>query len=76
MFTVTVGASFLAFFPESTSNPVSLLKVRYFSEHEAHILTARVMRDDKTKLHAKAHVSWAEFKATVRKNYQTTSPFC
>lgn len=67
MFTVLVGVLFLTLFPKSTTEPVSLMGFRYFTEHESQILSSRVARDDPSKLHAKSHVSWAEFKATVRK---------
>lgn len=57
-----VGFFFIALFPRSTSNPVSLLGFRYFTEREAQILTARVLRDDPSKVHAKTHVSRGELK--------------
>lgn len=65
IFTVLVGCLFLVFFPQSTGKPVSLMGFRYFDERESHILTTRVVRDDPTKLHTKAHVSWKEFKDCV-----------
>ncbi|KAK4245072.1 hypothetical protein C7999DRAFT_16732 [Corynascus novoguineensis] len=64
LFTVLVGGLFVALFPRSASNPVSLLGVRYFSERESQILQQRVLRDDPTKIQARQNVSWAEVKAT------------
>lgn len=62
---MVVGILFLALFPQQTSNPVSLLGVRYFSERESYILTQRVLIDDPSKRHAQSHVSWAELKQAV-----------
>ncbi|KAL2157990.1 hypothetical protein VTH06DRAFT_4799 [Thermothelomyces fergusii] len=64
MFTVLVGALFVALFPRSPGNPVSIFGIRYFSEREAHILGQRVLRDDPTKIQPRQNVSWAEVKAT------------
>ncbi|KAM5344981.1 hypothetical protein ACJ41O_010843 [Fusarium nematophilum] len=62
IFTILVGFVFLSLFPDSTYNPVSLLKVRIFSEEEARILTRRVLLDDPSKVHVKPNVSKQEFK--------------
>ncbi|KAH6680035.1 alternative sulfate transporter [Plectosphaerella plurivora] len=62
MFTIVVGIVFIALFPRSTSNPVSLLGYRFITERESQILTARVLRDDPSKAHAKTHVSRTELK--------------
>ncbi|KAL2154655.1 hypothetical protein VTH82DRAFT_3331 [Thermothelomyces myriococcoides] len=64
LFTILVGVLFIAFFPRSPSNPVSLFGVRYFSEREAQILQERVLRDDGTKIQPRQNVSWGEVKAT------------
>ncbi|KAH7310576.1 major facilitator superfamily domain-containing protein [Stachybotrys elegans] len=63
--TVVIGIVFLATFPKEVSNPVSLLKFRYFTEREAQILTERVLRDDPSKRQVRTHVSWEEFRATI-----------
>ncbi|KAL2206535.1 alternative sulfate transporter [Sarocladium strictum] len=64
MLTILVAIAFVAFFPRSTERPISLLGVRYFSENEAKILTARVLRDDPSKIHTHVNVKKEEFKAT------------
>lgn len=71
LLTVVVAALFLALFPRSSRRPVSLLGVTLFNEREARILTARVVRDDHTKIQAKQHVSRDEFKSAVS---QPTTP--
>ncbi|KAK0389066.1 hypothetical protein NLU13_2642 [Sarocladium strictum] len=63
--TVLVGVVFLLCFPNHVSDPVSLLKIRYFTEHETQILTERVFRDDPSKRQARTHVTWQEFKNTI-----------
>lgn len=63
-----MGFLFIALFPRSPSNPVSLLGFNYFTEREAQILTARVVRDDPSKVHAKTHVSRGELKDAVSAN--------
>ncbi len=65
MFTVLVGVLFIAFFPLSSANPVSLLGLRYFNERESQILQQRVLRDDPTKGQPRQNVTWGEVKATV-----------
>jgi sugar phosphate permease len=65
LFTILIGVLFITLFPRSSSNPVSLLKFRYFSEREAQILQQRVLRDDPTKFQPRRSVSWAEARATV-----------
>ncbi|CRK21379.1 hypothetical protein BN1723_012369 [Verticillium longisporum] len=60
--TLAVGITFISLFPQSTNHPVSLFGYRYFTEREAQILTARVIRDDPSKRHAKQHVSRSELK--------------
>ncbi|KAH8172467.1 major facilitator superfamily protein [Sarocladium implicatum] len=62
--TLVVAAAFVALFPRSTKRPTSLLGVRYFTENESKILTARVLRDDPSKAHKHVHVKKEEFKAT------------
>ncbi|KAK4041457.1 hypothetical protein C8A01DRAFT_14796 [Parachaetomium inaequale] len=64
LFTILVGTLFIALFPLSSSNPVSLLGIRYFSEREAQILQQRILRDDPTKFQARRNISLAEVKAT------------
>lgn len=63
--TLLVAAAFIAFFPRSTERPVSLLGIRYFSESQAMILNARVVRDDPSKVHAHVHVKKSEMKDAV-----------
>jgi hypothetical protein len=70
MLTILVAIAFVAFFPRSTERPISLLGVRYFSENEAKILTARVLRDDPSKIHKHVNVTKEEFKATVRSHLE------
>ncbi|CAI4212299.1 unnamed protein product [Parascedosporium putredinis] len=65
IFTILVGFAFLAVFPESASHPVSLLKLRYFSERESRILHQRVLKDDPTKAQASRNVKWAEIKGAL-----------
>ena len=60
-----MGILFIALFPLSSANPVSLLGIRYFSERESQILQQRVLRDDPTKFQARRNVSLAEVKAAV-----------
>ncbi|KAK0388596.1 hypothetical protein NLU13_4839 [Sarocladium strictum] len=72
MLTVVVAIAFVCFFPRSTERPISILGVRYFTEHESRILTARVQRDDPTKVHEHVHVKKEEFKATF-KNWRLIS---
>lgn len=61
-----VGFVFLATFPNTTSNPKSLLRFRYFDEREARILTERVLRDDPSKAQVRRNVTWKELRAVVR----------
>ncbi|KAH6693765.1 alternative sulfate transporter [Plectosphaerella plurivora] len=65
MFTILVAIAFIAFFPQSTVNPVSLLGRRYFDDHEIQILTTRVFRDDPSKINVRTHVSRNELKAAL-----------
>ncbi|KAG9254867.1 alternative sulfate transporter [Emericellopsis atlantica] len=65
LLTVVVAALFLVLFPRSSQRPISLLGISLFNEREARILTARVMRDDHTKIQAKQHVSRDEFKSAM-----------
>jgi hypothetical protein len=65
MFTILVGILFIALFPISLANPVSLLGFRYFTERESQILQQRVLRDDPSKLQPRRNVSLAEVKAAV-----------
>ncbi|ROT35139.1 alternative sulfate transporter [Sodiomyces alkalinus F11] len=62
LFTIFVGATFICFFPKSPSEPVSIFGYRYFTEREAQILTARVLRDDPTKAQKNKHMRWKEIK--------------
>lgn len=66
IFTILVGIAFLATFPESAANPVSLLRHRYFTERETQILSLRVLRDDPSKAHTSKNVKWSELKSAVR----------
>ncbi|CAM1508045.1 Fc.00g048930.m01.CDS01 [Cosmosporella sp. VM-42] len=62
IFTILVGVIFLSLFPDSVSNPVSILGLRAFNGRETYILTKRVLKDDPSKIHAKPHVSKQELK--------------
>ncbi|KAM0434053.1 hypothetical protein ACHAPT_003998 [Fusarium lateritium] len=62
IFTLLVGLIFLSLFPDSTYNPVSLLKIRLFTEEEARILTKRILLDDPSKIHVKPQITKQEFK--------------
>ncbi|KAH7264369.1 major facilitator superfamily domain-containing protein [Fusarium solani] len=62
IFTILTGLVFLSLFPDSTYNPVSLLKVRLFTEDEARILTKRILLDDPSKIHVKPQITKQEFK--------------
>ncbi|WYZ41100.1 hypothetical protein EsH8_IV_001441 [Colletotrichum jinshuiense] len=63
--TVLVGIAFLFLFPKGTSNPVSILGIRFFNEREARILTERVLRDDPAKAQPRLYVSSAELKSAL-----------
>ncbi|KAL2683291.1 hypothetical protein Neosp_007761 [[Neocosmospora] mangrovei] len=65
MLTLIVAVAFILFFPRSTAKPVSLVGLRYFNEHEAQILSARVLRDDPTKVQARTNVSKEELRAAL-----------
>ncbi|PKS08524.1 hypothetical protein jhhlp_004909 [Lomentospora prolificans] len=65
IFTILIGFVFLAVFPHSAANPVSLLRIRYFTEREAQILHQRVLKDDPTKAHSSKNVKWAELKSAL-----------
>ncbi|KAK4231150.1 hypothetical protein QBC38DRAFT_259693 [Podospora fimiseda] len=65
IFTILVGFIFLALFPDSSLNPVSLLGVRFFTPEESQILWQRVIRDDPSKLQPHKNVQWSEVKATL-----------
>ncbi|EEU44840.1 uncharacterized protein NECHADRAFT_96352 [Fusarium vanettenii 77-13-4] len=62
IFTILTGLIFLSLFPDSTYNPVSLLKIRLFTEDEARILTKRILLDDPSKIHVKPQITKQEFK--------------
>jgi MFS family permease len=64
--TLAIALAFIVTFPRSTEMPVSLVGFRYFSEHEATILTERVLLDDPTKIHRHTKVTWAEFFSVLR----------
>lgn len=65
IFSVLVGLIFLALFPKNTSNPVSLLGFRLFTEKESQILTKRILRDDPSKISAKPNISRQEMRNVV-----------
>jgi hypothetical protein len=65
LFTLVVGVTFVLLFPSSPESPVNLLKKRYFTERETHILVQRVLLDDPTKRHKSKNVTGKELKATV-----------
>ncbi|KAF5004552.1 hypothetical protein FDECE_8965 [Fusarium decemcellulare] len=65
LFTILVGIAFLLTFPQQVSNPVSLLRVRYFDERETQILVERVLRDDPSKAVVRHYVSRDELKAAL-----------
>ncbi|RSM15290.1 hypothetical protein CEP52_000799 [Fusarium oligoseptatum] len=62
IFTILTGLIFLSLFPDSTYNPVSLFKIRLFTEDEARILTKRILLDDPSKIHVKPQITKQEFK--------------
>ena len=66
MMTLFLAIAFIAFFPRGTHRPVSLMGLRYFSERESQVLTARVLRDDPSKQQVRQHISREEFMAAVR----------
>ena len=65
IFTISIGIAFALLFPASPANPVNLLRHRYFTEREAHILVQRVLLDDPTKHHTHKNVTGKELKQTV-----------
>jgi MFS family permease len=65
LFTVVVGVIFALLFPSSPTNPVNLLKRRYFTERESYILVQRVLRDDPSKHEKSKNVTSAELKRVV-----------
>jgi hypothetical protein len=69
LFTILVAFIFLALFPGTPSDPITLTKLKYFSDREIHILRERVILDDPWKQTSRRHVKLAEVTATV------TAPF-
>ncbi|KAJ4248370.1 hypothetical protein NW762_012700 [Fusarium torreyae] len=65
IFTVLVGIAFLLTFPDEVIKPVSILKVRYFTERESQILYQRVLRDDPSKAQVGQHVTMKEIKSAL-----------
>ncbi|KAM0540964.1 hypothetical protein ACHAPJ_013426 [Fusarium lateritium] len=65
IFTVLVGIAFLLTFPDQVIKPVSILKVRYFTERESQILYQRVLRDDPSKAQVGQHVTMKEIKSAL-----------
>jgi hypothetical protein len=59
------GIVFGILFPRSPGHPVSLTKIRWFSERESRILVQRVVADDPTKHQNAKNVTMAELKATL-----------
>lgn len=53
-------------FPKSPLHPVSLFRIRWFNERDAHILTTRVLVDDPARSQARKHVRWKDIKEMVR----------
>lgn len=51
--------------PNSPTNPVSLARIRYFSEQESRILVERVLRDDPNKAIKHRTIAWRDVKAVV-----------
>ncbi|KAJ3531331.1 hypothetical protein NM208_g8925 [Fusarium decemcellulare] len=62
LFTILVGFIFLSLFPDSPYNPVSIFKVRLFTEEESLILTKRILLDDPSKIHVKPQITKQEYK--------------
>lgn len=54
--------------PNSPTNPVSLMRKRYFSERESTILVERVLRDDPNKGVKHESIAWRDVKAVVSSN--------
>ncbi|KAF4973355.1 hypothetical protein FSARC_333 [Fusarium sarcochroum] len=65
IFTILVGIAFLLTFPDQVIKPVSILKVRYFTERESQILYQRVLRDDPSKAQVGQHVTMKEIKSAL-----------
>lgn len=64
IFTISIGITFVLFFPRSVSNPTSLTGMRYFSKQEAEILHERVIRDDPSKSHKGENITKEEIRST------------
>ncbi|KAF3769457.1 putative MFS transporter [Cryphonectria parasitica EP155] len=65
VWTLATGVYFAIIFPKSPDHPVSLLGIRWFSEHDSHIMTRRVLIDDPAKAQGRLHVSWHEIRRTI-----------
>ncbi|KAJ4391241.1 hypothetical protein N0V93_004858 [Gnomoniopsis smithogilvyi] len=62
IYTVFAAIYFMVVFPKSPMHPVSLFKIRWFNERDAHILTTRVLVDDPARSQARKHVRWKDIK--------------
>ncbi|KAH7041593.1 alternative sulfate transporter [Microdochium trichocladiopsis] len=65
IFTVLSGIAFLCFFPGLPDNPVSLLRISFFTEREAFIAKQRLLRDDATKEAKRGKVDRTSIRRTV-----------
>lgn len=63
--TVFVAGLFVLLFPKSSQNPTSIVGINFFTERQAQMITARVIRDDATKAQLRKHVSRKEIKDGV-----------
>ncbi|KKA18973.1 hypothetical protein T310_7059 [Rasamsonia emersonii CBS 393.64] len=65
LFGILVGIIFILFFPQSTANPVNLLRTQYFTERETQILVRRLLLDDPSKHHRHKNITRQEILRTV-----------
>ncbi|KAL1984909.1 hypothetical protein VTN96DRAFT_8568 [Rasamsonia emersonii] len=65
LFGILVGIIFILFFPQSTANPVNLLRTQYFTERETQILVRRLLLDDPSKHHRHKNITRQEILRTL-----------
>lgn len=65
IFTIAIGLVMLVALPNSPADPVSLLRIRYFSKSESRILVTRVLRDDPNKAIKHRTIAWRDVKAVL-----------
>ncbi|KAK3687027.1 hypothetical protein LTR37_019236 [Vermiconidia calcicola] len=64
VFTISIGALFIALFPKGVNNPTSLTGIRYFTANESRTLAARVLLDDPSKQNKGENITMAELRST------------